>query len=578
MKKWNLNERAILRLVERINDILDDCPRSEELAQTFADVCYRKEKNREKAYKNAVHFLKVVFGSINTLFLEGPEGALDLMVHGRKKQKPFWKVKKKFKRYKIGSTIGKGLTSEVKLGWDSKARREVALKIIEQKNSECAQQEIAILKSLKHRNILYVYEWFESAIFGNERKTVFALEYAPYGQLIDYLTYTPKFGDRLARWFFSGLVEGIEYCHGKNLIHRDLKHDNCLLGNNFVLKICDFGFATYYFDEKMTTMIGTAAYAAPEVLAGEHYTDSVDFFSMGIMLFIALAGTMPWRLANPKYDKWFSWVDSGEWDAFFEYHEGRSSHRFTDNQKRILMGLLEPNPRKRWKFNEIRRCRWYQGRKFDQKDVASELVKRKRAVDKRMTREMRSRKSSKRRDMDIFNQKLPDVYFQSMLPLSFVTDKKAEWALEDIENAIVELRGTIDLTDKKNYKLHFHVNKRVDTGRYIIKNEIKKKEYETVIVKGTVQMWTLPGQERALKALSEKTKLVGPDKNNQNLPLQTEEAFQKKNIPKIKSIAIFRSQGGSEAKFLFSSVYSDILIRLPSEIIWKDTYNDDLKE
>jgi len=134
------------------------------------------------------------------------------------------------------------------------------------------------------------------------------------------------------------------------------------------------------------------------------------------------------------------------------------------------------------------------------------------------------------------------------------------------------LRGKIDECDKENYKLDFHVNKRVGTGRYV--NETKKKEYDTVRVNGTVQMWTLEGQT---KALEDRAKAIEATSGLQNLPDKKKEALHEKNISEIKSIAIFRSEGSSEAKYLFPTIFSGILIRLPAEIIWKDQYNDDLK-
>merc|ERR1711920_742671 len=101
----------------------------------------------------------------------------------------------------------------------------------------------------------------------------------------------------------------MEYCHSQNVIHRDLKHASCLLGENFVVKITDFGScATHYYMEegmKMKTASGTGYYAAPEILAGKLYTESVDIFSMGVMLFIALVGIQPWRKADPKTDLWY---------------------------------------------------------------------------------------------------------------------------------------------------------------------------------------------------------------------------------------------------------------------------------
>jgi len=430
------------------------------------------------------------------------------------------------------------------------------------RNSRYLLTEKSIIKNLKHRNIVEVYESFEIVRNDNRKSTVLAIEYARNGDLIDYVVYTPKFDDKLARWFFSSLVEGVEYCHGKNIIHRDLKYDNCLLGENFVLKIGDFGFATYYYNEMMQTSIGTFQYAAPEVLAEEQYTDAVDIFSMGVMLFIAIAGSLPWKLANHRKDRWYRWVHNGKWDEFFQYHEQRL-HKFTEEQKTILMGLLEPDPKRRWKFENIKKSKWYQGQRITQCNVASQMRRRKRLVDMKKFKAMKGRPEADRKAMDIFSKKIPDVYFQPIPALSFITDKKAEWALEDIANVIIgKLMGTIEIMDKRNYKITFIVNKLVDTGRYI-DEKTTKKEQEKIRVVASAQMWTIQGQQ---------------DENTQNLTKKQKEILHQKNIPTIKSIAVFRSEGGSHAKYLFPSIYSDILEGLPVDIISEDAYNDDIEE
>jgi len=370
-------------------------------------------------------------------------------------------------------------------------------------------------------------------------------------------------------------VEGVEYCHSKNIIHRDLKYDNCLLGENFVLKISDFGFATYYFNEMMITSIGTLQYSAPEVLSENQYTDAVDIFSMGVMLFIALAGCLPWKLANHRKDKWYRWVHNGKWEEFFQYHQ-RRKHKFTWEQKTILMGLLEPDPKRRWRFENIKKSKWYQGQRITQCNVASQMRRRKRLVDIKKFKAMKGRPEESRKAIDIFSKKFPDIYFQPIPALSFITDKKAEWALDDIANVIIgKLMGTIENMDKNNYKITFRVNKLVNTGRYIDK-KTWKQELEKVRVAASVQMWTIQGQQEFLDSRASFFKAVF--ENKQNLTKQQKEMLHQNNIPIIKSIAVFRSEGGSEAKYLFPSIYSDILEGLPVDIISKDDYNDDMEE
>merc|ERR1719228_2836250 len=110
----------------------------------------------------------------------------------------------------------------------------------------------------------------------------------------------------------------------------------------------------------MKSMKGTPQYAAPEILRKEKYGKSVDIFSMGVMLFIALAGSQPWRMANPHADRWYKMVHTGKWKEFFKYH--KRSHDFSRDQKEILMGILQPEPKSRWTLEEIRRCKWSNGK------------------------------------------------------------------------------------------------------------------------------------------------------------------------------------------------------------------------
>merc|ERR1719378_1257805 len=173
---------------------------------------------------------------------------------------------------------------------------------------------------------------------------------------------------------------------------------------------------------------------------------------------------------------------------------------------------------------------------------------------------MRPGVKTSRKAVDIFSQRLPHVYFQLPPPLSFVTDKKAEWVLEDVVNAIVDkMKGTIIKQDKEKYKLSFYVNKLVDSGRY--KKDTKEKEYEKVKVQASVQMWTHPGQKEALLDREKVLAAVADDKETLT---DEEKAIISKKIPAIKSIAIFRAEGGGETRFLFPKIYTDILKELPA--------------
>jgi len=577
LKAYKLDERVYRKMIKLINGLVSTCDNTDQLLVKVAAKCYGKEKDRKLAKLQARQFIDAVFGGVDPVFKHGPEAAVEVMLdeHFKKpkvqkktslkfsallhepeediEKHPMWT--KRLKQYLLGPTLGVGGTSKVKLAYDPKTKVKVAMKILKPKYAHSADKEINILKRLNHKNIVTVYECFSNVLYEEVKTTIFAVEYANQGELIEYLMYTSKFEDDLARWFFTSLTEGVEYCHGQNIIHRDLKHDNCLLGDNFVLKITDFGFATYCKEnELMKTAIGTAQYAAPEILKGKKYTDSVDIFSMGVMLFIALAGSQPWRKADPKRDRWYKMVAVGEWDSFFKYHE--RSHKFSPCQKTILKGLLEPIPKNRWTFPDIKRCKWFNGNNISQDEVSMRLQKRKRVVDRKKFKAMKPAVKVSRKDVGMFSRVRPYDYFQPMPCLSFVTSKRPEWVLEDIMDVIVtKMKGTITQEFPKKYKLQFFVTKLVDTGAYCSKT--KEKEYEKVAVHGTVQMWTQPGQEAILEAEAE---------------------GNVENLPAIKSIAVFRGEGGSETKHLFPNVYGNILKALPANIVSSEVFDEDTKE
>jgi len=344
-----------------------------------------------------------------------------------------------------------------------------------------------------------------------------------------------------------------------------LKHDNCLLGEDFVLKITDFGFATHYTEALMKTAIGTAQYAAPEVLRGKKYTDAVDIFSMGVMLFIALAGSQPWKKASAKSDRWYKMVHAGDWKKFFEYHQ--RSHKFSKEQKEIIMGVLEPKADDRWTLDQIKRCTWYNGKRISQSEVASRLKRRKRTVDEKKFKAMKS-ENGRTRKM-IFSKRLPYTYFQPPSSLSFVTSKQAEWVLEDIMDVIKALKGSIISHESEKYKVSFEVRKSIDTGG--IDKESREKLYEKVRVRASVQMWTQPGQKYAIE---EREKMISVlDEQKETMTDEVREPMTLK-LPKIKCIAVFRAEGGDQTKFLFPGIYSDILVRLPADVVSRNEMDD----
>ena len=104
----------------------------------------------------------------------------------------------------------------------------------------------------------------------------------------------------MAKSVFKQIIDGIGYCHGKNILHRDIKLDNILLAWNGEVKIGDFGVSKVVKrGEIMNEQCGTPAYIAPEILMDKGYSGfSADLWSAGVVLYAMLYGTVPFKANN----------------------------------------------------------------------------------------------------------------------------------------------------------------------------------------------------------------------------------------------------------------------------------------
>lgn len=120
-------------------------------------------------------------------------------------------------------------------------------------------------------------------------------EFAKNGEIFDYLASHGRLSESEARRKFWQILSAVEYCHGRKIVHRDLKAENLLLDNNMNIKIADFGFGNFYKSgEPLTTWCGSPPYAAPEVFEGQQYEGpQLDIWSMGVVLYVLVCGALP---------------------------------------------------------------------------------------------------------------------------------------------------------------------------------------------------------------------------------------------------------------------------------------------
>jgi serine/threonine protein kinase len=128
------------------------------------------------------------------------------------------------------------------------------------------------------------------------------MEYMNGGQLFYHLRKQIMFNDDLVQFYAAEMVLALDHLHSIGIIHRDLKPENILLDGKGHIAITDFGFAKEGIldldQNSCKTICGTVEYMAPEMIKGTGHGKSVDWWSLGILIFDMLTGTPPFVSKN----------------------------------------------------------------------------------------------------------------------------------------------------------------------------------------------------------------------------------------------------------------------------------------
>ncbi|XP_058549125.1 serine/threonine-protein kinase Chk2 isoform X6 [Neofelis nebulosa] len=207
--------------------------------------------------------------------------------------------------YIMSKTLGSGACGEVKLAFERKTCKKVAIKIISKRKFAVGSEreadpalnvetEIEILKKLNHPCIIKIKDFFEAEDY------YIVLELMEGGELFDRVVGNKRLKEATCKLYFYQMLLAVQYLHENGIIHRDLKPENVLLSSqkeDCLIKITDFGQSKILGETSlMRTLCGTPTYLAPEVLnsfgtAG--YNRAVDCWSLGVILFICLSGYPP---------------------------------------------------------------------------------------------------------------------------------------------------------------------------------------------------------------------------------------------------------------------------------------------
>jgi aurora kinase len=165
------------------------------------------------------------------------------------------------------------------------------------------RREIEVHQNLAHKNILKLLSWFHDAT-----NIYLVLEYAPGGSLYSRLKKQKKgrFDEHTAAQYVAQVADALRYMHAKNIIHRDVKPENILLGLHNEIKLADFGYSVHSESGFRSTVCGTLDYLSPEVAvvmlrpgkSKEFYTKAIDQWSLGVLMYELLVGRAPFEMKS----------------------------------------------------------------------------------------------------------------------------------------------------------------------------------------------------------------------------------------------------------------------------------------
>ncbi|KAI2597108.1 checkpoint kinase 2 [Homo sapiens] len=282
--------------------------------------------------------------------------------------------------YIMSKTLGSGACGEVKLAFERKTCKKVAIKIISKRKFAIGsareadpalnvETEIEILKKLNHPCIIKIKNFFDAEDY------YIVLELMEGGELFDKVVGNKRLKEATCKLYFYQMLLAVQYLHENGIIHRDLKPENVLLSSqeeDCLIKITDFGHSKILGETSlMRTLCGTPTYLAPEVLVSvgtAGYNRAVDCWSLGVILFICLSGYPPFsehRTQVSLKDQ----ITSGKYNFIPEVW-AEVSEKALDLVKKLLV----VDPKARFTTEEALRHPWLQDEDMKRKfqDLLSE--------------------------------------------------------------------------------------------------------------------------------------------------------------------------------------------------------------
>lgn len=249
--------------------------------------------------------------------------------------------------FELLTVIGRGSYAKVVQAEHKRTKQIYAIKIIkkvkctDEDDNDWIQTEKSVFETASnHPFLVGLHSCFQS-----DSRLFFVIEFIPGGDLMFHMQRQQKLSEDHARFYSAEIILALHFLHSRRIIYRDLKLDNVLIDHDGHIKLTDFGMCKENIGpyDKTSTFCGTPNYIAPEILRGEEYGFSVDFWALGVLMFEMMAGRCPFPIP-PNEDQ------QNTEDLLFEMileRQIRIPRCLSVRAAQILKGFLNKDPLER---------------------------------------------------------------------------------------------------------------------------------------------------------------------------------------------------------------------------------------
>ena len=254
--------------------------------------------------------------------------------------------------------IGRGGYGKIYLAKNTKDNKEYAIKYISKEkmkqvgvDGSVIQREIDVHIRINHPRIIKLHSFLE-----DKYNYYLALEYAPNGNLYQYIQKKKGMPESEAFKYFIQVSSAIYFLHKHGYVHRDIKPENILLDNNLDVKLCDFGWCVSVEKGERTTFCGTYEYMAPEMVNDELYDMGIDIWSLGVLLYEMIHGYSPFRAHNNQGQD----PKSAQVEIFLNIKNNKYTidKQITEECTDLIAKLLTTDTKKRIRIGDIFNHPW----------------------------------------------------------------------------------------------------------------------------------------------------------------------------------------------------------------------------